>query len=564
MSGTRKTAQSLVIGVSNFGNWWVKRSDSAPDTLVITLSGNVVEDIYLSGWMVKLLPSPPVSMSRILSAIDNATDSEHIKLLVIKVKNHDMGWGKCWEIFEAIKKFRAAGKKALCYLEEPENNDTLIASACDKAIMPPGTPLYLTGLISEVMYFKDVMEKLEIEPELFQAGKFKSAIEPYTRSGMSDEHRESVTALLDSIFERWVAALAAARDMTSEKVKELIDRGPWISEEAKEAGLIDDVMYDDQLDEYIEKWTGTEPTTTGVERFMKMYGPRPGAGDPWKKEHVLALITAAGPIHGGESKYYGPGDTTVGCDTLRNAIRNAREDDAIAAAVLRVDSPGGSAVHSDLIWREVEKLAEAKPVVVSMADVAASGGYYIAMPAHHIVASPTTITGSIGVIGGKINLQGLYNKIGINKERVTRGAHAEIATDYGALTDELREKIRNEMNTVYRTFVEKAARSRKQEYDELEKKAQGRVWTGEQALSAGLVDETGNLLTAIRRAKERAGIPVSRKIPVATMPRIKKFGLPVPFNLPGRSLKGMNRALSYAEIADYPLLALMPYLVKIL
>lgn len=233
--------------------------------------------------------------------------------------------------------------------------------------------------------------------------------------------------------------------------------------------------------------------------------------------------------------------------------------------MLRVDSPGGSAVHSDLIWREVERLGKTKPVVVSMADVAASGGYYIAMPAHHIIASPATLTGSIGVIGGKINLKGLYEKIGIRKERVTRGKHADMGTDYGPYSPELKKKIRKEMEAVYRIFVEKAARARKREVAELDKSAQGRVWTGEQARQRGLVDELGNLMDAIDRAKERAGIPAARKVPVFTLPRIRKPSLPIPIPLPlpGRAARALGPIAALQELVDSRVLLMMPFHLRI-
>jgi protease-4 len=278
------------------------------------------------------------------------------------------------------------------------------------------------------------------------------------------------------------------------------------------------------------------------------------------------MITATGVIHSGESRHYGAGDSTTGADTLRRAISKIREDDRVFGVVLRVDSPGGSAVHSDLIWREIDRLRQEKPVVASMADVAASGGYYIAMPADHIMASPVTLTGSIGVIGGKMNLKGLYNKIGITKDKVSRGKHADLVTDYGALTPELKKKLKKEMETVYRIFVEKAARARKRDYQEIHDAAQGRVWTGTQARERGLVDETGNLMTAIDRAKERAGVPISTAVPVFTPARVHRLSLPsLPFRLPipGGFGKALNTLSLYELVADSPMLAIMPYILKI-
>jgi protease-4 len=566
MSALRKVIASTGIGASNLISWWARRASGGANVLEIDLSGQVVEEVHLSGIWQRILPASLVSMRDLLSAVSYAEEDKEIKALLVKVSSHDLGWGRAAELCEAIRRFRAAGKYAMAFLEEPENVDTMIAAACDRVVTPPGVPVYLTGLLSEVMYFKEILEKLDIKPELFQAGKYKSAVEPYVRSGMSKEHREAVEAVLDSIYGQWVKAMAAGRGLSEDQIKELIDQGPWLAEEAKEAGLVDDLIYPDEIDDYLEKWLGIAPRRIPLDRFHKLYAPRTKMADPWRKMQALALITAAGTIHAGESRYYGAGDSTVGANTIRRALIRVREDDCICAVVLRIDSPGGSAAHSDLIWREVERLRKEKPVVVSMADVAASGGYYIAMPADHIMASPSTLTGSIGVIGGKLNLKGLYQKIGISKEQVSRGKHADLATDYGPLSPELKKKLKAEMEAVYRIFVEKAARARKCDSREMDEAAQGRVWTGEQAKQMRLVDELGNLMTAIERAKERAGIHPSRRVPVFLPPRARRFSLPmIPFSLPIPSgiVKAAASMSQYETLADSPILALMPFLLKI-
>ena len=566
MSFFRKTAASAGIGAGNLAAWWARKAAGSANVLEVNLAGQVVEEVHLSGIWQRLLPSPFLSMRELLAAIDYAAEDQDIKVLLLRISDHDLGWGRAEELAEGIRNFRAAGKYALAHLEDPENLDTLIAASCDRVTMPSGASYHLTGLLSEVMYLKGLLDMLEIKPELFQAGKYKSAVEPYTRSAMSREHREAMEAVLDNIYDRWVQALARSRGLGEDRVRELIDRGPWRAEEALEHKLVDALIYEDEIDDYLEKWLGLMPVRIAADRFLRLYGTRPGLSEPWKNQPALALITATGPIHGGESRYYGPGDATVGADTLRAALQQVREDDGIAAVVLRVDSPGGSATHSDLIWREVERLRAAKPVVVSMADVAASGGYYIAMPADYIVASPGTLTGSIGVIGGKMNLKGLYTKLGIKKEQVHRGRHADIVTDYGAYSAELKSKMRQEMDAVYRLFVDKAASSRKRDRAEIEAAAQGRVWTGDQAKSLGLVDELGNLLAAVRRAKERAGIAVSKRVPLVILPRMKKLSLPaMPFSLPLPS--GANRLLlklmAYENLADRSALTLLPFSIKI-
>jgi len=565
MSGIGKTFESISIGAGSLASWWTRQMEGGANLLEVRLCGRVCEDVSSSGLWQRFFPAPPLSMREILSSISFAADAPEIRAMVIMIGSHDLGWGRAMELTESIRRFRAAGKYAIAFLEEPENVDTLIAAACDRAVCPPGTPIFLTGLISEVMYFKGVLDKLDVQPELFQAGKYKSAVEPYTREGMSKEHREAVEVMLDSVYGGWTAALAEGRSLGEDRVTEIIDGGPWLAEEAVELGLIDELLYEDEVEGYIEKWLGFTPRAIPVDRFNRVFGPNPAMFDPWRKQRAIALITAAGTIHGGESRHFGPGDSSVGADTLREAIDWARENDNVCAVVLRINSPGGSATHSDLIWREVDRLRREKPVVVSMGDVAASGGYYIAMPADHIMASPAALTGSIGVIGGKINLKGLYEKIGIKKESVKRGKHSDMATDYGKLSPELRKKLRNEMDAIYKVFVDKAAMARKKDFKEMDEAAQGRVWTGEQARDIGLIDEIGNLIAAINRAKERAGISAQTRVPVFLLPKARKFTLPIlPFGIPfpgGQAASSM--LMNYEAIANQRLLMMMPYHIKI-
>lgn len=566
MSGARKLFQSASIGSGNMANWWARRAGGGGNVLELDLSGHIAESSLSETIFSRFFPSNVVGMREALSAIKFAAEERDIKVLLLRISDHDLGWGRAFEIVGAVKRFRAAGKHAVAFMETPENADTLIAAACDKIVVPPGAPVYLTGLLSEVMYFKGLLDKFDVKPELFQAGKYKSAVEPYTRKSMSKAHRESVEAILDGIYGRWTRELSEGRGLPAETVADLVDQGPWLAETAKEAGLLDELLYEDQVDDYLEKWLGIVPRRVRLDRFLKVYGPRPAISEPWKKTRAIAIVTVSGTIHGGENRQFGAGDSSTGADTLRRALNRAREDGRICAVVLRVDSPGGSAVHSDLIWREVERLRAEKPVVASMGDVAASGGYYIAMPADEIVASPCTLTGSIGVIGGKINLKGLYDKVGINKEQVKRGKNSDIVTDYGALSPELRKKLQAEMENIYKIFVDKAARARKQEYEQLHESAQGRVWTGEQARERGLVDTLGGLMTSIERAKERAGVPADRPMPVVMLPKPRKFALPAmpfPLPIPGGAARAVTDIMRYEPLADTPFLAMLPYMIKI-
>jgi protease-4 len=319
-------------------------------------------------------------------------------------------------------------------------------------------------------------------------------------------------ALLDSVYEQYVAGIRASRGKSPDETQAAIDAGPYDGETALAAGLVDELIYADELRDRLKD---SESVTPG--RYAK--GSSQGFG--FDRRPKIALVYAVGEIVGGESQGGPLGGQVAGSDTVAAALKEAREDDSVQAIVLRVDSPGGSGTASDVIWREVVLARKAKPVVVSMGDMAASGGYYIAMAADAIVAQPSTITGSIGVFGGKFTLRGLYDKMGISKEILTRGRHADLFTEYRPWDDEERAKFRGIMVSFYEGFIEKAAEGRKKSYQDVDAVAQGRVWTGTEALRHGLVDKLGGLDVAVGLAKERAKIAAGQDIHLVVLPERK-------------------------------------------
>jgi protease-4 len=319
-----------------------------------------------------------------------------------------------------------------------------------------------------------------------------------------------VEALLDSLFGQFVDAIASSRGKTKAEARALIDEGPYDGARALRAGLVDELVYQDDLDSRLK---GAERVTAG--RYVR--GARGFGFDGRPK---LALIYAVGDIVSGESQSGFAGEF-VGSDTVARAIRQARKDSSVRAIVLRIDSPGGSGTASDVMWREVTLARKAKPVIMSMGDVAASGGYYLAMGGDAIVAQPGTITGSIGVFGGKISLRGLYDKLGLRKEIVTRGRNANLFSSYHAWTDEERATFRRLMTTFYQEFVQKAAEGRGRTFDEIHAVAQGRVWTGAEAMRVGLVDRMGGLDVAVALAKERARIGKDQEVTILVLPERK-------------------------------------------
>ena len=471
--------------------------------------------------------------------LDGLKKDREVAGIVFKIGNLGIGWANLQEIREKLSEFRDTDKEMIAYLEGGGNAAYLLATAMDRIVLMPAGNLNLIGLRSEIIFFKGLLEKLDIEADMLAMGKFKSGVEPYTRDSMSDEFRESMTGLLDDLYNQMLQKIADGRDeITPELAAKLIDSGPFTAQEAHNANLVDELKYYDELLEAIDaekegearvvKEDGTKKrkmpdmnSFAGLMQLFSMFTP-PQRARPRPADKQIALIYASGPIL---PDLNSPFTTTsmITPKTLKKAFKKARADDAIQAVVLRVDSPGGSALASDLIWREVMLTQREKPVIVSMANMAASGGYYISMAAQKIVAQPGTLTGSIGVYGGKLNLKGLYNKVGLNKEIIAHGQNATIYSDYGNFTQSERERVEKMMETVYEQFVNKAAAGRQTTFDEIDAVAQGRVWTGKQAKELGLVDELGGLDTALALAKKEVGITDKDKVDIVVLPEQKTF-----------------------------------------
>jgi protease-4 len=371
----------------------------------------------------------------------------------------------------------------------------------------------VTGLAAEVTFFKGTLDKVGVEAQFVGVGKYKNAPNQFTQTGFTPPHREQTEAMLDSLYSQYIAGLAASRKKTEQEVRALVDAGPYDGKTALEAGLVDELLYADELDERLK---GADKITPG--RYVKSSRGLSFDGRP-----KIALVYAVGQIISGEGGQGPFGGPFAGSDTVARALREARRDSSLQAIVLRIDSPGGSGTASDVIWREVELAKKVKPVVVSMGDVAASGGYFIAMGSHEIVAEPGTITGSIGVFGGKFSLRGLYDKIGVSQETVVRGKNAALFSDYKPWDATERAKVEGLMTAFYDDFVAKAAQGRGKTWDEIHAVAQGRVWTGTEALAQGLVDKLGGFDVAVESAKVRAKIPKAQEVTLVVLPERRNW-----------------------------------------
>jgi protease-4 len=363
------------------------------------------------------------------------------------------------------------------------------------------------------MFFRGSLDKLGIYPEIYQIGKYKSAGDMFTQKEMTEAHREYVNSLLDDLFNRFVNTIAQTRKKTPDEVRAIIDNAPYSALKAKEAGLIDDAMYHDELEKQIKKQLGYKDSDT----FTPVRGADYRDVEPeslgLNKGERIAVIYATGEINSGGSQNSPSGDQSIGSDTVAKALNDATADNSIKAIVLRVDSPGGSGLASDIIWHAVEAANAKKPVVVSMSDVAASGGYYISASASKILAQPSTITGSIGVVAGKPVMRGFYDWLGISNEYVLRGKTAGLFRETEKFSDDERVKFEEWIKTTYyQEFVPKVAKGRKQDPQFIDSVGQGRVWTGAQAKDRHLVDEFGGLDRAFEVAKELAKIPADKGV----------------------------------------------------
>jgi protease-4 len=452
------------------------------------------------------LPSyaPPGSVADLYRGFRDARRDPSVHGLAVYVRDTGFGMAKAQELRRQLQALIAAGKFVECYFESvgEGTNGTLgyfLATGCGHVYLAPVGTVNLLGLYADPVFLRGTLDKLQIQPEFLAVGEYKSAGEQFTRTDHSAPAREALDAVLDGEYRQIVDAIAEARHLPPEEVERLIDTAPHTAAEALEAGLVDELLYPDQFRDRVEELAGAEPRLVALERFHH----RGGLGGA-----RVAVVFAAGTIvrgTGGLEPW--TDELSVGSDDLTDVFRDLAKDPSISAVVLRIDSPGGSALASDLILREMELLAAEKPVVVSMSDLAASGGYYIATKARRIVAEAGTITGSIGVIMGRFATQAFENdKLGVSHDPLARGANAGIWRDPAPLDPDEREKLAALMDDVYRAFLGHVAEGRHMEVAAVEQIARGRVWLGSDAQRIGLVDELGGLDRAVELAAEAADL----------------------------------------------------------
>jgi protease IV len=412
------------------------------------------------------------------------------------------GWGQAHELRAVIAELRAHGKKVFAWLPMGDSKSYLVASAADRIYTTPAGGLFFTGVHMELTFLGDLLAKLGVSAQFVGIGDYKTAPEMFTRSDPSPASNQMQGALLDDLFAYIVKHVAHDRGLKAEQVRALIDQAPFTARAALDHGLVDGIMHYDEFDEVVRASVSPRARFLPAEAVLGHRDPR------WGTQPAIGLLYAVGTITDGDS-VNNPltGSASTGADTFIRAVRRLREDRSVKSVVLRIDSPGGSVTAADAMWRELSQLASIKPLIVSMGDVAASGGYYIAAPGAVILAPPTAITGSIGIFTGKFDLSGLMNLVGLSRARIDRGEHASIlSTSRGWTPDEV-TMVQRSMEELYELFLDRVMLGRTDlERGALERLARGRVWTGRQALACGLVDRPEGLLTAIDLAAIEAGL----------------------------------------------------------
>ncbi|MBL8174800.1 MAG: signal peptide peptidase SppA [Bryobacterales bacterium] len=493
----------------------------AKSILEINLESAIAEDALDDPFLRLSGRTTPV-LRDIVEALEKARDDSRVTGLIARMGAAPISMAQAQELRDAIAAFRAKKKFAIAFAETygefgPGNSAYYLATAFDEIWLQPSGDLGLTGVAAEGMFLRGALDKLGVIPRMDHRHEFKSAMETYTEKKFTPAAREAMSRILESSFSQMVAGIAQGRKLKEAEVRSLIDRGPYLGKEAVAAKLVDGVAYRDEIFAKVKAKAGPDAQFLYLDKYLDR------AGRPHQKGPVVALIHGLGPVHRGKSGA-DPlgGETSMGSDTVAAAFRDAINDKSVKAILFRVDSPGGSYVASDTIWNETMRAKKAgKPVIVSMSSVAGSGGYFVAMAADKIVAQPATITGSIGVLGGKMLTNGLWDKLGISWDEVHNGQNARMFSSSSDYSKEEWARIQAWLDRVYDDFTSKVAAGRKLPKEKVLEVAKGRIWTGEDAKARGLVDELGGYPAALKLVKQAIKAKESDDVTLRVYPKKK-------------------------------------------
>lgn len=493
--------------------------------------GRTILEVDLDQQLIEYVPADPLAalfldeklrMVDMVAALEAAAGDQRVVALVAKIGGGVTGFAHHQELRDAVLRFRESGKPAIAWSDTfgefgPGNAGYYLATAFDEIYIQPSGDVGLTGVHAESPFVAGTFDKIGVTPRMDHRYEYKNAMNTLTETEFTAAHEEALGAVVESMYGQMVAGIAERRGKTPEQVRAIVDAGPYLGQEAVDAGLVDGLKYRDEVYDRVEELAGEDADLL----YLGRYADR--ADGPWDEGDTVALVYGVGAVVRGESEYDPlAGSATLGGDSVAAALRQAIDDDDVKAILFRVDSPGGSYVASDTVWREtVRARREGKPVIVSMANVAGSGGYFVAMAADKIVAEPGTITGSIGVLGGKLLTRELWNKLGITFDTLQTSEHAEIWSSLEDYDEEEWARVQAMLDRIYVDFTSKVAEGRGMSVEQVHEIAKGRIWSGEDALELGLVDALGGFHVALGLAREAAGLEPDAAVRLELYPPVK-------------------------------------------
>ena len=486
--------------------------------LHININGSIPEYIAPNP-LVEIYGRVPLDMKKIRDNLEKAAIDERINGVVLDIGFIQTGYAKIHELQNLIDTYKKSGKRIYAYMEMGFTKSYLIASSCDSIFMPASANLFLTGLGANVTFYKGLFNKIGIQADFVHVGKHKDAPNSYTEEKMPQDQRMVLNDLLDQLYDNVIITIAERRNLKKNDVINIIENiSGFSARDALEAGLIDSILYEDELADLFNYYDDKPEKINGA-----TYASIPASSLNIRNESRIGVIHISGTISSGNDVDDPILGKLAGSNTIVNNINSAAESKSIKAIILRIDSPGGSAIAADQIWKAVIDAKQKKPVVASISDYGASGGYYIAMAADTIINDPVSIVGSIGVFAGKFSMEQLYKKIGLNEEQLLRGKNAALFSTNNLWSKSERAIIQRLIEDFYKDFVSKVAASRNMTFEETNEVAQGRVWTGNQAIKNNLIDLSGTFYDAISVAKEMAEIKITESVRLSYFPKEKDF-----------------------------------------
>jgi protease-4 len=496
------------------GSFGATRPASVPDSamLVLKLDGDLPENAPPEIPLPFFEAQNPLAIHDVWEIFHRAASDSRIKGIVLEPRGLSTGFAKLQEVQQEVAQFKKSGKPIVTFLRSPTAREYYLASATDRIFLGPEDGLDLKGMRVESVFLRSGLDKVGVHVDVIHAGKYKDAGDMFTRTDMSPETREVLNGVLEQYYGNLIDVVAQGRRKQSGEIRAVVDQGPFVANEALSKGLVDQLGYEDQAIENLKN----HANNSNLERVTaKTYlkAPRSGSAAP----NRIALVIGQGEIISGTGNE-SANDRDFTSTGFVKLLRQVENDSSIKGVILRIDSPGGDGIASDEILHEAKNLSKKKPTVISMSDLAASGGYYVSVTGDPIVAYPNTLTGSIGVLFVRPNLHGLYDKLGIGKQQLSRGRYAELDSEYVPLDDDARRKLTSEVDDFYKVFVTRVAQGRKSSFDQIEPLAQGRVWTGTQAKQNGLIDELGGLDRALELVKQKAHIGAGERVTLVPFP----------------------------------------------